>query len=116
LTKILGEKRFHNPKSLNLLQKIIRFATGPEDTILDFFGGSGSTAHAVINVNNEDGTNRKFILIEKMNFAEEIMIPRFQQIMTNEVINFAKLQSEQEGVGQSYLPEKDILTDQFYDL
>jgi len=57
LTKMLGEKKFHNPKSLNLLQKIIRFASGPDDLIVDFFGGSGSTAHAVLNVNHEDGNS-----------------------------------------------------------
>lgn len=116
LTKMLGEKKFHNPKSLNLLKKIIRFASGPEDTILDFFGGSGSTAHAVMNVNNEDGSSRKFILIEKMDFAEEVMIPRLQHVMTNEVINFAKLQSEEEGTPFNYVKGKDPITDQFYSL
>ena len=116
LSKMLGEKKFHNPKSLNLLQKIIRFASGPEDLILDFFGGSGSTAHAVMNVNNEDGSDRKFIIIEKMDFAEDVMIPRLQQIMKAEVINFAKLQGEQNGKVLRFEKGKEKLTDQFYSL
>ncbi len=116
LTKMLGEKKFHNPKSLNLLQKIIRFASEPDDLILDFFGGSGSTAHAVINVNNEDGSNRKFILIEKMDFAEKVIIPRIQQVMSGEVIIFAKLQEDQKGVVPEFEKGKEKLTDQFYSL
>jgi len=114
LTKMLGTKKFHNPKSLNLLQKIIRFASGPDDMILDFFGGSGSTAHAVMNVNHEDGSNRKFFLIEKMNFAEEVMIPRLQQVMTDEVINFCKLQHDKEDTLTPYSTGADNITDQFY--
>ncbi len=116
LSKMLGEKKFHNPKSLNLLQKIIRFASGNDDIILDFFGGSGSTAHAVMNINNEDGSNRKFILIEKTDFAEEVMIPRLQQVMTEEIINFAKLQSEPKGNMFDYVEGKDTVLDQFYSL
>ncbi len=114
LTKMLGSKKFHNPKSLNLLQKIIRFASEPDDMILDFFGGSGSTAHAVMNVNHEDGSNRKFFLIEKMNFAEEVMIPRLQQVMKDEVINFCKLQHDKEETLTPYSLGTDIITDQFY--
>jgi adenine-specific DNA-methyltransferase len=116
LTKLLGEKKFHNPKSLNLLQKIIRFASGSEDMILDFFGGSGSTANAVMNVNNEDGSNRKFLLIEKMNFVEDVMIPRLQQVMKDEVINFAKLRADHNGPTSSFKKGKEKLTDQFYSL
>jgi adenine specific DNA methylase Mod len=116
LTKMLGEKKFHNPKSLNLLQKIIRFASESDDLILDFFGGSGSTAHAIINVNNEDESNRKFIIIEKMDFTEEVMIPRLQQVMSNQVIIFAKLQEDQKGNVSNLENGKEKLTDQFYSL
>jgi len=114
LTKMLGEKKFHNPKSLNLLQKIIRFASGPEDLILDFFGGSGSTAHAVLNVNAEDRTNRRFLMVEKMDFVEEVMIPRLQQVITDETINFAKLQIDTEGNPMAYESASNPATDQFY--
>lgn len=114
LTKMLGEKKFHNPKSLNLLQKIIRFASGPDDLIVDFFGGSGSTAHAVLNVNHEDGTSRRFLLVEKMDFAEDVMIPRLQQVITDETINFVKLQEDNTGTPEAYRPSSIPATDQFY--
>ena len=114
LTKMLGEKKFHNPKSINLLQKIIRFASDEEDLILDFFGGSGSTAHAVMNVNREDESNRKFILIEKMDFVEKVMIPRLQQVMTDEWIYFGKLQTDKSGKSIKYEEGDDAISDQFY--
>ena len=114
LTKMLGVKMFHNPKSLNLLKKIIRFASGPEDLVLDFFGGSGSTAHAIMNINKEDSSNRKFILIEKMDFVEDVIIPRLQQVMTNEVINFAKLQVDKNNEAVNFEADYDKTAEQFY--
>lgn len=116
LTKMLGEKKFHNPKSINLLKKIIRFASDEEDLILDFFGGSGSTAHAVMNVNNEDGSSRKFILMEQMDFVEEVMIPRLQRVMTKELIYFGKLQTDESGQPIYCIDGDDIISDQFYSL
>lgn len=76
LTKVMGKKVFDNPKSLNLLKKIIKFSTTDDDIILDFFGGSGTTAQAVIEVNSELGSNRKFILVEQMDYIDTVTIPR----------------------------------------
>ena len=60
-----GDKAaFDNPKPLRLLDRIIRFATNENDIILDSFAGSGTTAHAVLQLNNLNKENRKFILIE----------------------------------------------------
>ena len=53
---------FDHPKPLGLLTKCIRVCTGPEDTVLDFFAGSGTTAHAVLKLNRQDGSARRFIL------------------------------------------------------
>ena len=116
LTKMLGEKKFHNPKSLNLLQKIIRFASKENDVILDFFGGSGSTAHAVMNVNHEDASNRTFIMIEKMHFAEEVMIPRLRQVIKDEIINFTILQEDKNGEYAPYIKNVNKYTDEYYNL
>lgn len=76
LTKVMGKKVFDNPKSLNLLKKIIKFSTTDDDIILDFFGGSGTTAQAVIEVNSELDSNRKFILVEQMDYIDTVTIPR----------------------------------------
>jgi len=65
LKELLGEKVFENPKPTALLLRLIRLSTsGDEDLILDFFAGSGTTAHGVIQANNGDGGARKFILIQ----------------------------------------------------
>lgn len=53
---------FDHPKPLGLLMKCIRICTGPEDIILDFFAGSGTTAHAVLELNRRDGSARHFIM------------------------------------------------------
>ncbi|MDM1501204.1 site-specific DNA-methyltransferase [Myroides marinus] len=76
LTKIMGRKVFENPKSINLLKKIIKFSTNENDIILDFFAGSGSTAEAVYNVNKELNSNRKYILIEQMDYINEVTMER----------------------------------------
>ncbi len=54
---------FSTPKPTRLIERILRIATDPDDIVLDFFAGSGTTAHAVLNLNKEDGGNRRFILV-----------------------------------------------------
>ena len=61
---LFGEKIFSNPKPLQLLIDFIQISTNKDDLILDFFAGSGTTAHAVMAQNLEDGGNRKFILVQ----------------------------------------------------
>ena len=55
---------FDNPKPLAVAKKLIQAAGKKTDTVMDFFGGSGTTAHAVMQLNSEDGGNRRFILIQ----------------------------------------------------
>ena len=72
LEELLGSTEiFDNPKPVDLIKRIIELSTSPneEDIVLDFFAGSGTTAQAVMEMNKEDGGNRKFILVQK---AEEI--------------------------------------------
>ena len=65
LIKILGDAVFDTPKPTSLLRKLIALANvGKNDIILDFFSGSATTAHAVMNLNAEDGGNRRFILVQ----------------------------------------------------
>ena len=63
LNGILGEKAFTFPKPTDLIAEIIGQSTSGEDIVLDFFAGSGTTAHAVLKRNLEDGSNRRFILV-----------------------------------------------------
>ena len=55
---------FSNPKPVNLIKHFIHLGTEDDDIILDFFSGSGTTAHAVMQLNAEDGGNRKFIMVQ----------------------------------------------------
>ncbi len=60
---IFGEKLFQFPKPLSLIQSLVLQATNGKDIILDFFAGSATTAHAVLEQNNKDGQCRKFIMV-----------------------------------------------------
>ncbi len=59
-----GKVVFNNPKSVNFLKMAFRFITVENDIILDFFGGSGTTGQAVMELNREENINRKFILVQ----------------------------------------------------
>ncbi|MCA9468339.1 MAG: site-specific DNA-methyltransferase [Nitrospira sp.] len=63
--EIIGhEVPFDTPKPSRLLQRILQIATGPDSIILDSFAGSGTTGHAILKQNAEDGGHRRFILVE----------------------------------------------------
>ena len=66
LKKMLGNNVFDTPKPIELLKRMISLATSETDLILDFFAGSGTTAHAVMQLNTKDGENgrRRFILAQ----------------------------------------------------
>lgn len=55
LNKMFGEKVFNYPKPLSLMKNLLAQVMGPDDLVLDFFAGSGTTAHAVLALNAEDG-------------------------------------------------------------
>lgn len=59
-----AEQVFSTPKPTRLIQQILRIATNPDDLVLDSFAGSGTTGHAVMQLNQEDGGKRRFVLIE----------------------------------------------------
>ena len=65
LEKMFRPKVFDFPKSVYLVSDCLRASSlHPNDTVLDYFGGSGTTAHAVINLNRQDNGKRKYILVE----------------------------------------------------
>ena len=83
--KKLGFKKddFPNPKPVGTLERVLTIATKhkPNAIILDSFAGSGTTAHAVMNLNQQDGGNRKFILIELEDYANTITAERVKRVM-----------------------------------
>jgi len=64
IKELLDEKYFSNPKPLKLIRDFIEIGLNKDDIILDFFAGSGTTAHAVMDLNAQDNGNRKFITVQ----------------------------------------------------
>lgn len=81
LKSIIPETKFTFPKPPNLVQTLIELVTYKDSLILDSFAGSGTTAHAVLNLNKQDGGNRKFILIEMEEYAENITAERVKRVI-----------------------------------
>lgn len=71
LEKLLETRVFDFPKSVKLLSNIYRIGSDKNDIILDFFAGSGSTGQAVVELNQEDGGNRKYILVQLPEATDE---------------------------------------------
>ncbi|MCD8432330.1 site-specific DNA-methyltransferase [Tenacibaculum finnmarkense genomovar ulcerans] len=64
LINLMGGDFFDHPKPINLISYLLKFISKDEDIILDFFSGSATTAHATMQLNAEDGGNRKFIMVQ----------------------------------------------------
>lgn len=69
-----------NPKPIKLIKTLLQLGTNSHSIILDFFAGSGTTAHAVMQLNKEDGGNRKFILVEMADYFDTIILPRIKKL------------------------------------
>ncbi|MCC7436771.1 site-specific DNA-methyltransferase [Candidatus Nomurabacteria bacterium] len=87
LEKILGRKEFSYPKSLYSVIDTLKLMTSNDDIILDYHAGSGTTGHATLELNKEDGGNRKFILIEQLNEHINICNERCKKVLEQEKIN-----------------------------
>ena len=89
---------FPQPKAVDYIVEIIRTITHGNDIILDSFAGSGTTAHAVLNMNKSDGGNRKFILVEMMDYAETITAERVRRVING----YGEGKNAVEGTGGSF--------------
>ena len=76
-----GRAAFETPKPWQLIERVLQVASDKDSIILDSFAGSGATAHAVLNLNKEDGGNRKVILIEMEDYAEHVTAERVKRVM-----------------------------------
>ena len=78
---LMGEVEFNNPKNWRDIARITRYLAGKDDVILDYFGGSGTTGHAVIVQNREDGGRRKYVLVEMGAHFDTVLKPRLQKVI-----------------------------------
>ncbi|HEC1783531.1 TPA: site-specific DNA-methyltransferase [Campylobacter lari] len=98
LTSIMSNKIFNNPKSTNLINYLIKISTDNESIILDFFAGSGTTGHAVLELNKQDGGNRQFILVTNNEITDlnpngialDVTSKRLKRIMSGECYDESK--------------------------
>ena len=98
MRKLFPEAQFDFPKSVKLIQTLIEQLTSDGDIVLDSFAGSGTTAHATLNMNKADGGNRKFILVEMEDYAESITAERVRRVIRG----YGEGKNAVEGTGGSF--------------
>lgn len=83
---IFGTNIFGTPKPTSLIERTLRLSTKTNATVLDFFAGSGTTGHAVMKLNAEDGGNRKFILCtnNENNICRDVTYERIKRVIDKE--------------------------------
>lgn len=96
--KKIGIEGFDTPKPSRLIERILQIASDADSIILDSFAGSGTTAHAVLNMNKADGGNRKFILVEMMDYADSITAERVRRVIRG----YGEGKNAVEGTGGSF--------------
>jgi len=95
LRHIMGvPQSFSFPKSVYAVEQCIRVCnTGANDYVLDFFAGSGTTGHAVLNLNREDGGRRKFLLVEFADYFDTVLLPRIKKVLFSDKWKDGKAQN-----------------------
>lgn len=81
LAKGHSEELFITPKPVGLVRRILELATRPDSIVLDSFAGSGTTGHAVLDLNKADGGTRRFILCESENYADTLTAERIRRVV-----------------------------------
>ena len=91
---------FVTPKPTGLIKRILEIATDSDSLILDSFAGSGTSAHAVLALNKEDGGDRKFILVECEDYANTLTAERVRRVIDG--VSDARGESLRDGLGGSF--------------
>ena len=91
---------FTTIKPVDLLRRIVRICTDEDSIVLDSFAGSGTTAHAVLALNKEDGGNRRFVLVECEDYADSITAERVRRVATG--VPAARDESLRAGLGGTF--------------
>lgn len=103
MTSLFGYKNaFSNPKPVELIRGVLLIANSKQNYILDYFAGSGTTAHAVINLNREDNGKRKYILVEMGDYFNTVLKPRIQKVVYSEDWKEGKPTSRHTGVSHCF--------------
>ena len=99
LTDLFGKTRiFGGPKPTTLIERFIQQTTSATDLVMDFFAGSGTTGHAVLNVNRVNHSNLRYMLVEQAEHAENIIKPRLQKVVFSKAWKDGKPTAPQTGI------------------
>ncbi|KQO52222.1 site-specific DNA-methyltransferase [Methylobacterium sp. Leaf85] len=102
----------HAPKTVELIERVIEIATQKDSIVLDSFAGSGTTAHAVLNSNQRDGGQRRFVLVEMEDYADNLTAERLRRVING--YNFTgthKTELHREVITWTKLKKAEKLTD-----
>lgn len=99
LKNLFNEKLFDYPKSIFSVMDAITIGADNDSIVLDYFAGSGTTAHAVINLNRKWGSQRKYILVEQGEHFNTVVVPRTKKVIFSEKWKDGKAQ-DNNGISQ----------------
>lgn len=103
LDGMFGEKKtFPNPKDVDITTRVLRAVGQKESTVLDFFSGSGTIGHAVINLNREDNGRRRYILIEMGDHFDSVLTKRLQKVVYSQDWKKGKPQTAVKGLSHGF--------------
>jgi len=100
---VFGSKAFNYAKPVSLIRELVRQSTGPGDIVLDFFAGSATTAQAVMELNAEDGWDRRFIMVSSTeatadepdkNICRDVTAERIRRLNASDDKKFAELAAD----------------------
>lgn len=94
IQELFGHRAFNYAKSTKLIKDLIQISTDKNSIILDFFGGSGTTAQAVLELNKDDGGQRTFILLEQLDYAENLTAERISRAIKKYELNGSFIYAE----------------------
>lgn len=102
LKDLFGTGLFDYPKSIFTIVDVCKIMSEPSGYVLDYFAGSGTTGHAVINLNREDGGNRKYILVEMGDYFNTVLKPRIQKVIYSEAWKDGKPEKRDTGISHCF--------------
>lgn len=100
IESVFGSRKFEYSKPKSIIKKLAAITADKDSVILDSFAGSGTTAHAVLELNKEDGGNRKFILVEQEEYANTITAERVRRVIAG--VKSARSENLREGTGGTF--------------
>jgi adenine-specific DNA-methyltransferase len=99
---LMGADVFRNPKEPEIIARLFGYMGNSSDYYLDYFAGSGTTGHAVINLNRADNGKRKYILVEQGDYFDTVLKPRIQKVVYSADWKDGKAVAPQTGVSHAF--------------